>query len=115
MRTPRPDLLLEALLAQHLFVVQVCSSSILQVSGMVFTAIAVGAENQRDSHNVLRAPQIQSEISLCNPGILPSNSSWNMGMDVYKQPRQHEAKLRILKWIHETGASGTADFSNTQS
>lgn len=80
-----------------------------------FTAIALGAENQRNSHNVLRAPQIQSRISLCNPGILPSNSSWNRGMDVYKQARQHEARLRILKGIHETGASGAADFSSTQS
>lgn len=38
-----------------------------------------------------------------------------MGMDMYKQPRQHEARLRILKWMRETGAAGTADFSNLQS
>lgn len=111
----RPDLHSEALLAQHMFVVQVSSTPTLQVFVMIFPAVAPGAENQRNSHIVLRVPQIQSKISLCNPGILPSNSSWNMGIDRYKQPRQHEARLRILKWIHETGAAGTADFSNTQS
>lgn len=111
----RPDLHLEALLAQHMFFVQICSTSTLRVFVMIFTAMALGAENQRNSHIVLRAPQMQSKVSLCNPGILPSNSNWNMGMDMYKQPRQHEARLRILKWMHETGAAGTAEFSNMQS
>lgn len=53
-----------------------------------FYCNCTGSRKSAELPQCAQNPQIQSKISLCNPGILPSNSNWNTGMDVYKQLRQ---------------------------